>query len=37
MVIVEENQGYSNIIGNSQAPYINNLATPMHPRRSGLG
>jgi phosphatidylinositol-3-phosphatase len=27
MVIVEENQGYSNIIGNSQAPYINNLAS----------
>jgi|HubBroStandDraft_6_1064221.scaffolds.fasta_scaffold73620_1 hypothetical protein len=26
MVIVEENQGYSNIIGNSQAPYINSLA-----------
>jgi phosphatidylinositol-3-phosphatase len=27
MVIVEENQGYSNIIGNSQAPYINSLAS----------
>ena len=26
MVIVEENQGYSNIIGNSQAPYLNSLA-----------
>jgi phosphatidylinositol-3-phosphatase len=27
MVIVEENEGYSNIIGNSQAPNINNLAS----------
>jgi hypothetical protein len=27
MVIVEENQGYSNIIGSSQAPYINSLAS----------
>ena len=27
MVIVEENQGYSNIIGNSKAPYINSLAS----------
>lgn len=26
MVIVEENQGYSNIIGNAKAPYINSLA-----------
>jgi hypothetical protein len=26
MVIVEENEGYSNIIGNSKAPYINGLA-----------
>jgi phosphatidylinositol-3-phosphatase len=26
MVIVEENQGYSNIIGNSKAPYVNSLA-----------
>lgn len=26
MVIVEENQGYTNIIGNSKAPYINSLA-----------
>ena len=27
MVIVEENEGYSNIIGNSKAPYINSLAS----------
>ncbi len=27
MVIVEENQGYSNIIGNAKAPYINSLAS----------
>lgn len=27
MVIVEENQGYSNIIGSSKAPYINSLAS----------
>ena len=27
MVIVEENQGYTNIIGNSKAPYINSLAS----------
>jgi phosphatidylinositol-3-phosphatase len=27
MVIVEENQGYSQIIGNKAAPYINSLAT----------
>jgi phosphatidylinositol-3-phosphatase len=26
MVIVEENEGYSNIIGSSKAPYINSLA-----------
>ena len=27
MVIVEENQGSSNVIGSSQAPYINSLAS----------
>jgi phosphatidylinositol-3-phosphatase len=27
MVIVEENEGYSNIIGSSKAPYINSLAS----------
>ena len=27
MVIVEENQGYTNIIGNSKAPYINGLVS----------
>jgi phospholipase C len=27
MVIVEENQGYSNIFGNAKAPYINSLAS----------
>jgi hypothetical protein len=27
MVIVEENQGYTNIIGNSKAPYINSLVS----------
>ena len=27
MVIVEENQGYANIIGSSKAPYINSLAS----------
>ena len=27
IVVVEENHGYSQIIGSSQAPYINSLAT----------
>jgi acid phosphatase len=27
VVVIEENHGYSQIIGSSQAPYINTLAT----------